>query len=493
LSCLRSSRLSVVPVPVLLALTAAASSGCGGGPPFGTMPGDTEGAPVTVTADVTTTYQTMVGFGAAAAYYSNFLAIHPNSALLYQTLFTDLGIQVLRVANWYNNNNDNGVGMNSTVGLIQWLQAMKDPQGNPVPMPTLLMSSWNPPQSLKSNNALTDPKNATDPTNLGTLTKDASGGYDYASFAQWWADSLTAHAAKGVVPDYISLQNEPDFPATQEGACLFDPTEDATNAGYPQALAAVKSAFASLASPAMVPKLVGPELDGISGGKLQSYMNAMASANVLGDLDVAAYHLYNGGMDTMPSSFDANLTPAATAAGTLPSWMTEYAPKAQNVFYTAWLIQNALTVGGVSAYLYWDLFWVSANPPQGLVTVEDPAHPANWTTMNGFSINDDYYAVQHFAKWTGAGWTRVGASSSAQGVNASAFTSPDGTHLTLIILNTDGVNHSVTVDSGGFAGTTVNAYESVSTTGTRVQQTALAPGNTIELPSQSIVTITFGP
>jgi glucuronoarabinoxylan endo-1,4-beta-xylanase len=487
LSYRRLPRLSSV---TLFALFAAASGGCGGGPPFGTMMGGNEGGPVTVTADVGTTYQTMVGFGAAAAYYSNFPAIHPSSAMLYQTLFADLGIQVLRVANWYNNNNDNGVGMNSTVGLIQWLQGMQ------APMPTILMSSWNPPLALKSNDALNDPKNTNDPTNLGTLTKDTSGGYDYASFAQWWVQSLMAHAAVGVVPDYISIQNEPDFPATQEGACLFDPTEDMTNAGYGPALAAVKTAFASLAAPAMLPKIVGPELDGISGGKLQTYMTGIASSNVLGDLDVVAYHLYNGGMDSMPNSFNINLASAATAAGALPTWMTEYGPQNQNVFDTAWLIQNSVTVGGVSAYFYWDLFWPPSTPPQGLVTIEDPSHPANWTSPNGFGfrINDDYYAVQHFAKWTGAGWKRVGASASNQGVNVSAFTSPDGSQLTMIVLNTDGVDHQVAIDTGGFAGLTSNAYLTVSTTTERVQSVgALTAGNTIEMPSRSIATVTFGP
>lgn len=470
---LRSSRLSSV--IALSALLAAA--GCGGGPPFGTMTNSTEGEAVTVTADVTTTHQTMVGFGAAAAYYSNYLAIHPNSALLYQTLFTDLGLQVLRIANWYDNG-DNGAGMNSTVGLIQWLQGM------PAPMPTILMSSWNPPATLKSDGQL---------RGTGTLSKDANGNYDYAGFAQWWAAGLTAHAAVGVIPDYISIQNEPDFPATQEGACLFDPTEDANHAGYGPALDAVKASFATLAAPAVAPKLIGPELDGIANGKLQSYMNGLTSSGDAGDVDVVAYHLYNGGTDSMPNSFNGNLAAAATAAGTLPSWMTEYAPANQNVFNTAWLIQNAVTVGGVSAYLYWDLFWVTASPPQGLVTVEDPAHPANWTTTNGFIVNDDYYAVRHFARWTGAGWTRVGASSSAQGVNASAFVSPDGTHLTLIILNTDGVSHQVGIDSGGFAGTSVTAYLTASTTATPLAQTPLTAGNTLEMPARSIVTVTFAP
>ena len=60
-------------------------------------------ANVTVTVDPTTSYQTMVGFGAAVAYYDGSAMANAMSAQLFQTLFGDLGIQVLRVGNWYQN------------------------------------------------------------------------------------------------------------------------------------------------------------------------------------------------------------------------------------------------------------------------------------------------------------------------------------------------------------------------------------------------------
>ena len=59
-----------------------------------------------------------------------------------------------------------------------------------------------------------------------TLAK-VNGGYNYAGFAQYWYDSLNAYAALGVRPDFISLQNEPDFTPNGYGGCRFDPAEQA--------------------------------------------------------------------------------------------------------------------------------------------------------------------------------------------------------------------------------------------------------------------------
>jgi glucuronoarabinoxylan endo-1,4-beta-xylanase len=470
---------------LLLVALVALGAGCGGG-------GSSDGGPappvpVTVTVDLATRYQTMVGFGAAAAYYADYPARHPQSAAIFRTLFDDLGLQVLRIGNWYQNNNDNEAAFNATVGLVLGATAAL---GHP---PLILMSSWNPPQALKSNNLL----NAG-----GTLTKTSSGGYDYPSFGQWWAESLTAYAAAGVVPDYISLQNEPDFTTTQEGTCLFDPTEDATNAGYGPALDAVRAALS--ATPGLtLPKLVGPETDGIASNKVQNYLDGLSAAGQLGELDAVAHHLYNGGTPTLPNSFNQTLSGIAQAAGDLPTWMTEYAPNTPDMFDTAWLIQNSVTVEGVSTYLYWDLFWPpppagSGYPPTGLVSIENPSTPTSWQTTNGFFINDSYYAVQHFAKWIEVGWQRVAASTTDGSVLASAFRSPDGTRLTLVLLNTEGADHPITIDPGNGDGGapafgTTAVYRTSGATERAAPQGALSPGNTFDLPGLGIATVTFGP
>jgi glucuronoarabinoxylan endo-1,4-beta-xylanase len=448
------------------ALTLGAPAGCGGGGPAVDL-----GMPLplaaTVTVDPTTIHQTMVGFGAAVAYYAGSATANPMSAQLFQTLFGDLGIQILRVGNWYNNNADNNGAFNQTAAFVQ---AVRQAGYSPI----LLMSSWNPPLTLKSNGNL---------RMGGTLPKDAGGAYAYADFGAWWAESLAAFqtASGGIVPDVVSIQNEPDFTTNNEGTCLFDPTENATNAGYGQALDAVKTAIA--ATPGLpMPKLAGPENDSLNKNEVPKYLTGITSSGFIDDLDIVAHHLY-GGTDSIPNGYDGNMTAVATAAASKPIWQTEYGPNNENAFYTAWLIQNAVTVEGVSAYLYWDLYWVPQSTPSGLVTV----------SSTGYTINDDYYAVQHFAKGIGTGWTRVDTSSTETVVPASAFLSPDGTKLTLVLLNTDGADHQVTIAPGSFAGATSAVFRSSGTAERYAALGALDAAGSFDMPSRSIATVTLSP
>jgi O-glycosyl hydrolase len=448
----------------------AAAPGCGGsaavdGAATTPLPHD-----VTVTVDLTTTHQTMVGFGAAVAYYDGSAMMNPMSAQVFQTIFADLGLEVLRVGNWYQNNNDDNAAFNQTAAFVQAVRQMGY-------APVILMTSWNPPLTLKSNASL---------RSGGTLPKTSTGGYDYADFGAWWAASLTAFstATGGIVPDYISIQNEPDFTTTNEGTCLFDPTEDATNAGYGQALDAVKTAIAATSGLTM-PKFIGPENDSLSKNELERYVTGIAQAGYLDDLDAIAHHLYGSGTDQIPNSYSNNLSGVAAAAATAgkPIWQSEYAPNSQSFFNTGWLIQNSVTIEGVSTYLYWDLYWVPQSTPSGLVTV----------STTGFTINDDYYALQHFAKGIGVGWTRVGATSTESPVTVSAFLSPDGTRLTLVVINTDGSDHQVAIDQGTFTGRTSTVFRSSGMTERYAEVGSLDGMASFDMPPQSMATVTLIP
>jgi len=208
---------------------------------------------------------------------------------------------------------------------------------------------------------------------------------------------------------------------------------------------------------------------------------------------VVAHHLYNGGMagnDPAPDSFATamtNVANAASNAGGKPIFMTEFAPQAPSLLNTAWMIQDALTTEGVSAYIYWGLIWAPPSagaPPAGLVTIAgaDPSSP--------YTINDTYYAMKHFARWTDPEWVRVGAASSVDAVRSSAFVSPDGASLTVVLLNTDSVEHVVSVGTvATFASTTV--YR---TSGAEERAAAVPYGpDAIPLPASSIATLVLTP
>ena len=432
------------------------------------------------------THQTLVGFGAATAYQASLLADRTDD--IFQVLFVDSGLDILRLGNWYQNKGTTDTTTpfadDDAVQIVQKATAARG--GTP---PKILMSSWTPPAYLKSNGVTRPPFGSGLSAPAGTLSQNG-GGYAYGDFGDWWARSLQAYAAAGVVPDWVSIQNEPDFFTSQWETCVFGPTEGATvagiaAAGYGQALDAVSGAVqaASLASP---PVLLGPETTGFKGNIVQQYLNGL-DASKLGGI---AHHLYgNPGDNPAPDTFNASLGDLASsgAAEGLPTFMTEYSPNAPTMFDTAWLINNALTVENASAYIYWELVWSDSTPPTGLVTIGSPPSSAPYT------INDLYYALKHFARWTDPGWVRVDATSSVSAVRASAFVSPDGASLTLVLLNTSSSqDHVVSVSPGAFPFGTLTIYRS---SGDSERTTVVAPetDGTIALPSRAIATVTYTP
>ena len=444
----------------------------GGGGDVGSGPPD-----VKVSLDLTDRHQTLVGFGGAVAFYTNFLSARTDD--IFTVLFNDLGIDILRVGNWYQNQSATGTSAatpfsdTATVAIVQKASAALGHA------PKILMSSWSPPAYLKSN--------ATTKGTPGTLLQ-TGGVYQYPQFADWWVRSLAAYAAQGVVPDYISLQNEPDFFNAGWETCQFVATESTTNAGYGRALDAVASAIAGSTLDAK-PQIIGPEITGLNLNATRRYLTSMTSTAFF----AMAHHLYNGGAagpDPAPDSFTAPMTNVAGVAADAgkPIFMTEFAPTSPGLLNTAWLIHNALTIEGVSAYIYWGLIWAppaAGAAPGGLVTIAgaDPTSP--------YTINDTYYAMKHFARWTDPGWTRVAASADVAAIKASAFVSPDGTSLTVVLLNTDTADHVVALDSAGFAFGTASLYR----TSGPSERAATIPfdGAAIPLPARAIATLVLAP
>ena len=441
---------------------------------------------VSVAIDTSVTHQTLVGFGAATAYQSYLLAGRTDD--IFQVLFVDSGLDILRLGNWYQNQGQTDTTAtpfsdSNAVHIVQQATAARG--GTP---PKILMSSWTPPAYLKSNGVTKPPFGSGSSVPAGTLLQNG-GAYAYADFGDWWARSLQAYAAEGVVPDWVSIQNEPDFFTSQWETCVFGPTEGATvagvaAAGYGQALDAVSGAIdaAALASP---PVLVGPETTGFKGNIVQQYLSGLDPSK----LGAIAHHLYGSTEDNpAPDTFNASMLDIGKsgAAAGLPTFMTEYSPNAPTMFDTAWLIDNALTVENVSAYLYWELVWSNSTPSTGLVAIASPSPSAPYT------ITDLYYALKHFARWTDPGWVRVDATPSVSTVRASAFVSPDGTSLTLVLLNTDSQDHMVSVSPGAFPFGTLTVYRS---SGDSERTTPVAPESdgSIALPSRAIATVTFTP
>jgi len=417
-------------------------------------------------------YQTLTGYGASVAYVEDEIMSHPRGPALFKALFADLGLDVLRFRNRHAVPGDDDLTIAKDL-----VDAAAASLGR---VPTLFLTSWSPPAALKANAALQCSGNQ--PT--CTLLR-ANGTFDYASYASYWRASLDAYLAAGVTPDYVGLQNNPNWSPTSAEvgeACRFLPVEgmgtvlqggvetSALFPGFSEAQAAVLQAFDGLAS---VPKILAPETS--DAGSVADYAAVLDLANV----DALSHHLY--GAD--PMNFDSADMSALEEFGTLharPIFQTEMTADG---FGTAVLTHYATAVGGASAYLQAMLVGSASGPaatPTALVGL----------TAADFTLQDPYFALRHFALYTDPGWVRVDAQASDVRLLSSAWLSPDEDALTVIVVNTGMAPLSVGLDISGF---TIASSEVRRTVFDGVERFAnlgsLSAEGVVEIPGRAQVTI----
>ncbi|MDQ2087754.1 dockerin type I domain-containing protein [Herbivorax sp. ANBcel31] len=408
--------------------------------------------------DTNTKHQTIEGFGASIAFYQNWLIDHPNKAEIYDVIFDELGLSVLRLNNWYITYEDE-VSFDPSAKEI--VEEARNSVGDDL---KIMMSSWSPPTYLKSNES-----------NAGGTLKQENGEFVYDQFADFWYDSLKEYEEIGIVPDYISIQNEPDIETSYE-SCLFDKDENGSNAAYGKALEAVYNKLhTDMDNP---PKILGPEVLGIGYNNFDGYMSGLN----IDHLDGLAFHLYHGGDEDDPDSFNNELENINNNYPDMPKYQTEF--YRGNAFNTAWIMHNSLTKGNVSMYLYWDLIWEHGS----LVTLEFPWDNSEWTTPNGYIVTDKYYALKQYSKFIKPGYTRVDASMDLDDIKISAYICPDEESMSVVLLNTSSSSETVALDFDGFLASDSEVYRTSDDEKTEFIG-SLGEGNTVYLPSQSIATV----
>jgi glucuronoarabinoxylan endo-1,4-beta-xylanase len=357
------------------------------------------------------THQVVTGFGASLAYYENWLTAHPKKAEIFDVIFAELSLDILRVRNAY--------GYDSTMieRVVEFADAAENSLGKPIP---ILSSSWGPPKYLKSNN---------DRKNGGTLkyTTDGNGvEFDYAGFARWWDESLDEYNSNGIYPAYISIQNEPDWAASWE-TCLFRPEETVTAsdtiAGYNKALDAV---YDTLIKREQMPRILGAEPAGIGYNSVHNYINALDVSKLYG----ICHHLYNGVDKNNPWS-STNFATVGNLYPEIPHFQTEFS--GGDWFSLAGLIYKSFHDENTVAYLYWDLIWVEGG---GLVSLEFPWNPSSWTDpQKGYARTKDFYAFKQFSRFIHPGWTRISTSPTDEFTKPLAFVNPDMDSAVCVVIN----------------------------------------------------------
>ena len=401
-----------------------------------------------VTVDPSTRHQTIDGFGAGSVYYQNWLTENANREEIYDTMFTALGLSLLRVGNW------NQVETSSLANDSAIVAEGKERLGSRM---RILMSSWSAPASLKANN-LVDAGSSTYEQN--TLKK-VGGVYVYDQFASWWRRSLERYQSVGIEPDYITIQNEPDMNTSYASMILLPsapytvyPNGTATSvntAVYGQALKAVHDTLDKLPSH---PAILGPEVLGIGYSNFRNYIGPTDTSR----LDGYAFHLYHGNdapsSDTYakPDGFnDRLITYLSPIFSTKPTFMTEFCPmrdpKPSDMVVGAQIIQNLLTKGQVNGYISWELTWKENGQAIGL---EDYGKKESWTTAKGYLINPEYHTLRHYSKFVTPGWDRVQAISPDTNLRVVAFANNASDSLTLVAINigTSAQTMNTTIPSG---------------------------------------------
>ncbi|MCL2659058.1 MAG: Ig-like domain repeat protein [Acidobacteriaceae bacterium] len=464
------------------------------------------------TFDLTASNQTIFGFGAAVNFDFNYLL---NST--YRSEITDalwgpangLGLTFLRIRNQFDNTKTNFDNNTSQI-----VDAANTAHGAPL---TLLMTSYSPPAYLKSNDSANGCTSADTNAsggcirNVGTLSQAAGGGYDYAGFAQYWSKALAAYALQTppVVPEYISIQNEPDWAATY-ASCRFNPTEATYNgtnyAGYNLAFDAVYNELQqAMPNP---PKMLAPENNTVD----TRFLDFVGALNNLSEVDGLAHHLYNvcakcqtdGNGADIGQNPDTGVTALTNMNNTYSSMLkfqTEY--YATPGFYAAWNIHNALVYGNDNAYFYWAAFWpgtltadnTQAADQQGLLYVDNPANdPSTWAFPHGWAYNDSYYALKHYSFFVQPGYVRYNATVDNPDERVSVYQSPDQKTTVIVAINTStSTADGLALDLSGISYTSSVMYRSTFSenisSGERWNNLGPYVSEGVNLPPQSVVTI----
>lgn len=429
-------------------------------------------APIDVTVDVDTRHQDLVGFGASVAYGEGQITGHPQQASLYQQIFTGMGLDILRFRNRFQHVGDDDL---KTAG--QLVAAGNSTLGRPL---GVFLSTWSPPAALKANGALVCSGN----TATCTLIKNAAGGFDYAGLADYLTGSLAAYAKVGLVPDYIGIQNNPNYiPSSAESneACRFLPSEGSimvpagastVSVKYPGLAQAQSALVDALSSVSNRPKLLAPESSDFSTAV--DYVNSLDVSKT----DAFAHQLYG----VNPAAIDLDGLAAMGRLATQsdrPVFVTEMQADG---FSTALLIHYATVVEGASAYLQAALTGPVAGPltnTQALIGIDTAS----------FRIQDPYHAMRHFAGHTDPGWTRVDASASGNGLLVSAWQSPTGQDLTLVLINSRSIELSARLKLPGDWSSSDVTRSVFSGVERSVSLGPLSTQGVIRMPAESVVTV----
>ena len=412
------------------------------------------------------THQEMIGFGGALTWYADRVISSPNKTTICNYLFNDLGADIIRLKNWYyplNYPSDKSADQMVTSGMktmfdvtnqLYNLAKQSDPSVK------VLLSSWGPPASLKSNGLL----------NNGTLAKDANG-FVYAAFADYWMDILDHITFR---PDYISIQNEPSWGTDGWESCVWRPTETAAYPGYENAFDSVHVRLAKRTSP---PEMTGPEAENIGASSFGGNTFG-AFSDVIKDkpyLSIYSYHTYNFNASTYLGDTESPLEMIKSDYGNKPNIMTEYS--GMPWLKTAQFILKDLNLADASGYIYWEMVW-GEDGTNAMIKIDN---------AGSYYLTPFYFVMKHFAKNVDAGYHRIDAELTSSVFDCSAFINTAGKKITYIVVNPTDTEVKINLSVTGRTITSVSGVQSAEGSFYSDMGT-LNPGDPLRLKANSLST-----
>jgi len=424
-----------------------------------------------VAVDDTRRFQAFAGVGAAVAYVTDEVVQHPKKQALFDAMFSDTGLNILRLGNDYRESPDD------LAGSAEVYEAATERLGR---APTVILTSASPPSALKVNGSTYCEANP----DTCTLTTLADGAFDYPGLAGHWRASLEAHAIAGIEPDYISIQNNPNFVPVAGApleACRFLPTEGSevvlvddveTTVDYPGYVQALDAVLAEIEDLPFVPRIVAPETTSFT--QVAEYAAELDFEKV----DAIAHHLY---VDPATLDFDelAALGDLAAEQGR-PLFQSEMQADALG---TAVLMHAALGVEGAELFVHNGF----VGPASSLESDDDVLIRL---TEDDFVLGGPYYVMLHYAQHIEPGWVRIAAESDVDDLLASAWLAPDSERMSVVLTNSGSAERTVQIALGDAEPATSRVTRTVLSGVERAQDLGeLPPDGTVSVPSRAIVTV----
>lgn len=450
-----------------------------------------------ITVDVATKHQAIEGFGTCLISWVPAMDEYYHSPEVIRTYAEDLRFNFLRCNLW----GDGTIPETADPSRIRHTDpafAANDPR-TPVflafakaikkinPDVKVIGTVWSPPAWMKENRSITDRSSAavlgeTYETRDGReLTNRVKKEY-YPHFVRWMVEMAKYYAAQGVPLDAISPANEPQFTQSFE-SCVWTPADLAT-------ILAMLDAELKKEGLDRI-RIYGPEsMTGFNwaGGPNELFDRALrTNPPALEALDVFATHGYADGFNA-----DVSKNSSAQFWGLIretgkPCWVTEGgtgdhewpAPIGDRGVGAA--IHNSLVAGQASAFVPWQ--FVERRPSVHALM-----------TMQGKTKKTQ--VVRHYSRFIAPGSRRIAADPAYGEVAASAFLSPAGDGLTVVLINAKSEARPVSLTLRN--GPSIARFQAVRTSATEdgqaVEPVTVEDGRaTLEMPAQSIVTLTSEP